>query len=81
MKNQIDKDMATLKVMVLEVKNLQVNSETLAKKTDIEKIYKDLRSYAPKHMILDLQADIKDVAKTSDIEDVKHEMDRFKKHA
>ena len=81
MKNQIDKDMATLKVMVLEVKNLQVNSETLAKKADIEKVYKDLRNYAPKHMILDLQADIKDVAKTSDIEDVKHEMDRFKKHA
>jgi hypothetical protein len=81
MKNQIDKDMATLKVMVLEVKNLQVNSETLAKKTDIEKIYKDLRGYAPKHMISDLQSDIKDVAKTSDIEDVKFEMDRFKKQA
>ena len=31
-----------LKVLVLDVKNLQVNAETLAKKTDIDKVYKDL---------------------------------------
>lgn len=81
MKNQLDKDMATLKVVVLDVKNLQVNAETLAKKTEIDRVYKDLKGYAPKHMIQDLQADIKDVAKTSDIEDVKFEMDKFRKHA
>ena len=46
--------MATLKVAVLDVKNLQVMGETLAKKEDIEKVYRDLKKYAPKHMIEDL---------------------------
>ena len=57
----------TLKSLVHDWIQFQAVAEGYASQRDIEKIEKEMKGYAPKYLVVDIQEDIRDFLKKDDL--------------
>jgi len=56
-----------------------IREEAYVRYREFDKLSNELKKYAPKHIILDIQDDIKDLGSKEEINAIKHELSYMKK--